>query len=194
MYGVGSYFFGKILRYDYDCLDSFEKTFITQNFFKNKNSGLPFDIIFPLVYTLITYWFVGFNTTSAYHFFLFFLTVIVLNLTASSFGFFLGCMLPNAEVAVTLAPIMIIPFILFGIFSFFISFFFLFFFFFFLNFFKFLNSKKLNFKSWIFRKNCFNSSLASLASISFTFQMGIRSIFNKWIYRIKIFMFRKWIR
>jgi len=58
---------------------------------------------------------VGLTDEPAYRFFLYWITLIVLSFASGSLGLLLGCMLPNAEVAVTIAPVVIIPFMLFGI-------------------------------------------------------------------------------
>ena len=90
MYSVTNYFLGKFL------------------------STLPLDVFFPVLFSLVVYWMVGLNMTTASAFFLFLLAVLSITLCASSMGLLLGCMLPNAEVAVSIAPIALIPFMLFG--------------------------------------------------------------------------------
>jgi len=89
MYSVVNYYLGKFL------------------------SALPLDIFFPIVFSLMMYWMVGLHSSAA-SFFLFLLAVFSLVMCATSLGLLLGCMLPNAEVAVSIAPIAIIPFMLFG--------------------------------------------------------------------------------
>jgi len=90
MYGVTSYFFGKMI------------------------SSLPLDFFFPTLISCIPYFMVGFNTLEAYRFFLFWVIIFGVCYCASSMGLFLGSMFPNPEVAVSLAPILIIPFMLFA--------------------------------------------------------------------------------
>lgn len=90
MYSVINYFLGKFI------------------------SSVPLDIFFSVMFSVIVYWMVGFNTTGAAPFFMFLLTVFSLVMCSGSMGLLLGSMLPNAEVAVSVAPIAIIPFMLFG--------------------------------------------------------------------------------
>jgi len=90
MYGVTSYFFGKFI------------------------SMLPFELLFPTLFTLVVYWMVDLNIFEVYRFFMFWLTILSVSLASGSLGLMLGCLLPNAEVAVTLAPVIIIPFMIFG--------------------------------------------------------------------------------
>lgn len=89
MYSVPSYYLGKMV------------------------STIPFDIFFPILFSCISYFMVGFQGT-AEQFFLFLLAIVMTGLTAGSMGLALGCMFPNAEVAVSLAPVVIIPFMLFA--------------------------------------------------------------------------------
>lgn len=77
-------------------------------------SSIPFDVLFTVLFSVIVYWMIGFNTTSAGPFFLYFLASLAVTLSAGSLGLLLGCMLPNAEVAVTVAPVVLLPFMLFG--------------------------------------------------------------------------------
>jgi len=90
MYGVSSYYFGKLV------------------------SALPLDVFFPTIFSLITYWMVGFNMLDASRFFLYWFSLVIISIASGSLGLLLGCMLPNAEVAITLAPVVIMPFMLFG--------------------------------------------------------------------------------
>ena len=90
MYSVTSYFLGKFI------------------------STLPFEFFFPTFLTLVIYWMVQFTATPGIRVFMFWLTLVALNFASASLGLMLGCLFPNAEVAVTLAPVIIIPFMLFG--------------------------------------------------------------------------------
>jgi len=90
MYSITSYFLGKYL------------------------SNFPLDVFFPTLYSILIYWTVGLNDSSAARFFYYLFCVFCMSICASSMGMSLGCILPNPEVAVALAPIAIIPFMLFG--------------------------------------------------------------------------------
>jgi len=87
MYSVSSYFLGKFL------------------------SGLPLDFFFPSLFSVIIYWTLGLNDSSPARFFCFLLALFSISICASSIGLSLGCILPNAETAVAIAPFAFIPFI-----------------------------------------------------------------------------------
>ena len=89
MYSVSAYYLGKFI------------------------STLPFDIFFPVVFSCVVYWLVGLNSAAS-SFFLFIFALVLTSLVAGSMGIMLGCLFPNAEVAVSLAPVVIIPFMLFA--------------------------------------------------------------------------------
>lgn len=89
MYRVWTYFLGKMI------------------------SELPFGIIIALAASLVPYWFVGLANTAA-QFFTFVLIVWVQMYSGGSIGLLLGCAMPNPELAVSISPVFIIPFMLFG--------------------------------------------------------------------------------
>ena len=74
---------------------------------------IPFATIFPLIFCVICYFMIGLQNTAG-HFFIFFLVNWLVSMVAASMGVFLGSAFPNAEVAVSLAPMAIIPLMLFG--------------------------------------------------------------------------------
>jgi len=85
------------------------------NYFMGKFfSSLPMDIFFPSFFSVVVYWMVGFNPNGAAPFFMFLLSNFALVMCSASMGLLLGCLLPSAEIAVSIAPIALIPFMLFG--------------------------------------------------------------------------------
>ena len=77
----------------------------------------PFTIISPMFSTIILYFGVGFERTAS-QFFYFYLVLFLVTFNASSFGFLCSSVFEKAETAVGLAPILILPLLLFsGFFS-----------------------------------------------------------------------------
>jgi ABC-type multidrug transport system permease subunit len=74
-------------------------------------SEFPFGVLFPLIYAAILYHMAGLKAT-AYAFWMFALIMILLTQVAASLGFFIGCIVPTPEMAVTLAPVLMIPFMI----------------------------------------------------------------------------------
>ena len=82
-------------------------------FFGRTTTDLAMNIVFPLVFALIVYWFIGLANTASQFFMFYFSLWLTVN-AASSLGLAIGSALPNPEVAVSIAPLILIPFILFG--------------------------------------------------------------------------------
>jgi ABC-type multidrug transport system permease subunit len=89
MYKVGPYFWAKV------------------------SSELPFSILMPSVFGCITYFSVGLNNTAG-HFFMFLLTLILIYNAASGYSLIISAIFSNKQVAVTLTPVLIVPFMLFA--------------------------------------------------------------------------------
>lgn len=89
MYKVGPYFWAKI------------------------SSELPFSIMMPSVFGCITYFAVGLNPSAA-HFFVFLLTLILIYNASSGYSLIISAIFSNKQVAVTLTPVLIVPFMLFA--------------------------------------------------------------------------------
>lgn len=89
MYKVGPYFWAKI------------------------SSELPFSIAMPSVFGCIVYFCVGLNPTAG-HFFMFLLTLILIYNCASGYSLIISAIFSNKQVAVTLTPVLIVPFMLFA--------------------------------------------------------------------------------
>lgn len=89
MYKVGPYFWAKI------------------------SSELPFSITMPSVFGCIVYFSVGLNPTAG-HFFVFLLTLILIYNASSGYSLIISAIFSNKQVAVTLTPVLIVPFMLFA--------------------------------------------------------------------------------
>uniref|UniRef100_A0A7S3CZZ8 ABC transporter domain-containing protein n=1 Tax=Palpitomonas bilix TaxID=652834 RepID=A0A7S3CZZ8_9EUKA len=74
---------------------------------------LPPNVIFPFLSSCIVYFMIGFQPT-AEKFFVFVLVQVMMSQVGSSMGLALGAIVPNAEAASSLAPVTIIPFMLFA--------------------------------------------------------------------------------
>lgn len=94
MYKVGPYFFAKI------------------------SSELPFSIMMPSIFGCIVYFTVGLNPNAG-SFFIFLLTLILIYNAASGYSLIISAIFSNKQVAVTLTPVLIVPFMLFA--GFFVS-------------------------------------------------------------------------
>lgn len=89
MYKVGPYFWAKI------------------------SSELPFSILMPTTFGCIVYFSVGLNP-GAGHFFVFLLTLILIYNASSGYSLIISASFANKQVAVTLTPVLIVPFMLFA--------------------------------------------------------------------------------
>ena len=89
MYRVGPYFWAKVI------------------------SELPFSIMMPSVFGCITY-FCLFLNPKASHFFVFLITLILIYNASSGYSLIISATFSNKQVAVTLTPVLIVPFMLFA--------------------------------------------------------------------------------
>ncbi len=90
MYGVPAYFFAKI------------------------SSELPMFFILPVLMSLICYFALNLNLLETKCFFVFVLIAVSLYVAGGGFGLLIGSAVSNKQVAVSLTPIVIIPFMLFA--------------------------------------------------------------------------------
>lgn len=74
---------------------------------------LPLYIIEPMITLTILYWMVGLNP-NAERFFIAAGIVLLVVQVVLSLGYFMSCISPNVDIALALAPVLIIPFMLFG--------------------------------------------------------------------------------
>lgn len=89
MYNVGPYFISKV------------------------GIEFPIQMFTPMVWWIVTYFGVGLTITAG-RFFMAYLINFMLVICASSFGYFLSSIFDNEEMAVALAPVVIMPLMLFG--------------------------------------------------------------------------------
>lgn len=94
MYKVGPYFWAKIF------------------------SELPFAILTPCIFGVIVYWTVGLNPDGS-KFVLFLVTLILIYNASSGYSLIISASFSDKQLAVTLTPVLIIPFMLFA--GFFVS-------------------------------------------------------------------------
>lgn len=90
MYGVPAYFFAKV------------------------SSELPMFFILPIFMSLICYFALNLNMLDTKCFFVFVFIAVSLYIAGGGFGLLIGSAVSNKQVAVSLTPIVIIPFMLFA--------------------------------------------------------------------------------
>ncbi|XP_057379243.1 protein white-like [Daphnia carinata] len=76
-------------------------------------ADLPLFILFPFLFVLIPYFAIGLNPAADRFFIACGITILVANV-ASSFGFMISCLAGSTDVALALAPPLVIPLLLFG--------------------------------------------------------------------------------
>merc|ERR1712013_856984 len=74
---------------------------------------LPLYLVEPVILTTILYWMVGLNSDVG-RFFVACGIVLLVTQVVLSVGYLLSCVSPNVDVALGIAPVVIIPFMLFG--------------------------------------------------------------------------------
>lgn len=95
MYSVSPYFWAKIV------------------------SELPFAIMTPTIFGCIVYFLIGLNTLTIDIFLIFILTLILIYNASSGYSLIISASFSDKQLAVTLTPVLIIPFMLFA--GFFVS-------------------------------------------------------------------------
>ena len=86
---------------------------VTAYYLSKMIAELPGFLIVPLLVTLITYWAIGLNNI-AEQFFQFWLCFTLNSLCAVSFGYLVSCSFKDANIAMSLAPIIAMPLLLVG--------------------------------------------------------------------------------
>ena len=74
---------------------------------------LPLQFAYPIIFSSIVYWMIGFAETAA-AFFTFLAFMVVISFTSQSLGLLISAAVPNVTVANILAPLILIIFVLFG--------------------------------------------------------------------------------
>merc|ERR1711915_1017273 len=94
--------------------EHFNGMYRTDTYFLTKQLvELPLYIIEPMITLTILYWMVGLNP-DAERFFIAAGIVLLVVQFVLSLGYFMSCISPNVDIALALAPVLIIPFMLFG--------------------------------------------------------------------------------
>ncbi|CAI2359700.1 unnamed protein product [Moneuplotes crassus] len=90
------------------------KTYGLTSYFITKSLvEAPFQLLFPIITSLIVYFPVG-MTADFDKFLIFTLVLVVLVFSATSVGFFLGCLFDNSSVATPASMMVLLPYIIFG--------------------------------------------------------------------------------
>lgn len=90
------------------------KTYGVMPYFMSKSLvEAPFQLLFPILISLITYFAVGF-TAEIGKFLIFCLILMTVVFTATSVGFFLGCLFDNSSKATTGSMLFMMPYFIFG--------------------------------------------------------------------------------
>ena len=74
---------------------------------------IPLKLLSPVLFASIAYWSVGFQNDGA-RFGSAILTIILLGLSSNSFGLFLACIFPDVAIALLIAPLIILPLMMFS--------------------------------------------------------------------------------
>jgi len=94
--------------------EHFNGMYRTDTYFLTKQLvELPLYIVEPMITLTILYWMVGLNP-DAERFFIACAIVLLVVQVVLSLGYFLSCIAPNVDIALACAPVLIIPFMLFG--------------------------------------------------------------------------------
>lgn len=90
------------------------KMYSTFSYFLSRNViEIPYSIVFPLIQTLIAYWFVGLSNTAS-QFFYYYLITYLLTINGVSLGLMMGSVITDAKSVASVTPAIMIPFFLFS--------------------------------------------------------------------------------
>jgi hypothetical protein len=87
---------------------------VSTYFFAKISSEFPISIIIPIFFDSIIYFAIGLSTVNWYSFPLFLLITILIYMAAGSYALIVSCMISEKQLAVSLTPVLIIPFMLFA--------------------------------------------------------------------------------
>jgi len=83
-------------------------------FFLSKTlSDFPFQIFFPVIFVSTTYWMTGLNPIVE-RFFIFVFIIVLTSNCAYSLGYIIATATPSVQVALAVAPVVLLPFMIFG--------------------------------------------------------------------------------
>lgn len=77
-------------------------------------SEIPNQVFFPVLFSVCIYWAIGLNEDSAEKPLIFIMLVVMITFCGVSLGLLAGCVFSDVQVAVSAAPMCVIPFMLFG--------------------------------------------------------------------------------
>lgn len=86
---------------------------VTAYFMSRNIVEIPYAFIFPMIQSLIVYWFVGLSSTAG-QFFTFYLIVFLTNFSGMSMGLLLGSLVKEARTVSSLSTVILLPFVLFS--------------------------------------------------------------------------------
>lgn len=90
------------------------KLYSTLSYFLSRNIiEIPYSLIFPLLQSIIMYWFLALSSTPT-QFFIFYLIAYLLTVNGVSLGLMLGSMITDAKSVSIVTPIILLPFFLFS--------------------------------------------------------------------------------
>lgn len=87
---------------------------VSAYFFAKVTSELPLSILIPVLFDVIVYWAIGLNDEYTYKFFIFAAISILIYLAAGSYSLIISSLISEKQLAVSLTPVLIIPFMLFA--------------------------------------------------------------------------------
>ena len=91
-----------------------KKMYTVSSYFLAKTiSDMTNNVLLPLLYSMVVYWTAGFRASAA-HYFKYILTFYLTFSTAQSMGLFLSILIPNAQMALVLAPPITLFFMIMG--------------------------------------------------------------------------------
>lgn len=76
-------------------------------------ADLPFQVVYPTIFSIITYWMIGFQPTFS-RFIQYIVILFLCSLCGGSLGLTMSTLAPDASVAGALIPVVLIPFMIFG--------------------------------------------------------------------------------
>mmetsp|Transcript_23288 Transcript_23288/g.17716 ORF Transcript_23288/g.17716 Transcript_23288/m.17716 type:complete len:152 (+) Transcript_23288:976-1431(+) len=87
---------------------------VSPYFFAKITSELPAAFIGPIVYGCMVYFVIGLSTVFAYKFPMFLAIIIIIYITSGSYALIISSLFSDKQLAVTLTPVLIVPFMLFA--------------------------------------------------------------------------------
>ena len=86
---------------------------VTSYFMSRNTVEVPYALIFPMLQSLILYWFVGLSSTPQ-QFFIFFLIILLINFNGMSLGLLLGSVVHDMKSVSSITPALLLPLLVFS--------------------------------------------------------------------------------